>query len=231
MNFLSPIAIDLIPGWPPRHRKESLLLSTKWITWQQVASLIQADDAARVLQAVEQLVDVAVSAGSTADFLRTLLPELAGELAANSIGVFLRTPDWIALAQHGRVGLSEMPKSLLMDVVDRDAGFVGPLDGVPGTFLAATPLRSRTFAGAVLAFVGRSFPDDVLPSAMLISKAVGACLDFLEIRGKSTRRIEQLQSILKICQLVHHPCLIGLPSGKRFGYRNNWNILLFGFIL
>lgn len=198
MKSRSQTAIVLIPGWPLRHRKESLLLSTKWITWQQVASLIQADDAARVLQAVEQLVDVAVSATSTAEFLRILLPELAGELAANSLGVFLRTPEWVALAQHGRVGLNDMPKALLMDVVDRDAGVVGPLDGVPGTFLAATPLRSRTFTGAVLAFVGRSFPDDVLPSAMLISKAVGACLDFLENQGKSTRRIEQLQSILKI---------------------------------
>jgi Nif-specific regulatory protein len=69
---------------------------------------------------------------------------------------------------------------------------------VPGTFFAATPLRSRSQPGAVLVFAGRSFPDDVLPSAMLMSKGVGACVDFLERRSQSVRRIDQLQSILKI---------------------------------
>ena len=173
-------------------------MSTKWIAWQHVAQSIQADDGVRILQAVEQLVEAAVSANSVAEFLRVQLPELAGELAANSVGVFLRNPDWVALAQHGRVGLNEMPKNVLMDVLDRDAGFVGPLVSVPGTFLAVTPLRSRSHTGAVLVFAGRSFPDDALPSAMLMSKAVGACLDFLERRNHSNRRIEQLQSILKI---------------------------------
>ncbi len=173
-------------------------MPTKWIAWQQVAPLIQADDGVRVLQAVEQLVDVAITSQTVADFLRTQLPELAGEMAASSVGVFRRTPDWVTLAQHGRIGLGEMPKSLMMDVLDRDAGVVGPLETVPGTFLAATPLKSHSHPGAVLAFVGRSFPEDVLPSAMLMSKAVGACLDFLSKSGQSSRRIEQLQSILKI---------------------------------
>ena len=36
-------------------------MPTKWIAWQQVASLIQADDGVRLLLSVEQLVDVAVS--------------------------------------------------------------------------------------------------------------------------------------------------------------------------
>ncbi len=173
-------------------------MSTKWILWQQVAQSIQAEDGLRVLQAVEQVVDQAVLADNAAEFLRDQLPELAGELAANSVGIFLRNPDWIALSQHGRVGLGEMPKHLLMDVLDRDAGFVGSLDGVPGTYLVATPLRSRSHTGAVLVFAGRSFPDDALPSAMMMSKALGACLDFLARRNQSVKRIEQLQSILRI---------------------------------
>jgi transcriptional regulator with GAF, ATPase, and Fis domain len=176
----------------------SPVVSAKWIAWQQVTHSIDADDAVRVLQAVEQFVGLAVSANSVQELLKTQLPELAGELAANSIGIFLRNPEWIALAQHGRIGLAEIPKSLLMDVLDRDAGLVCPIDTLPGTFLAATPLRSQTYTGAVLVFAGRSFPDDALPSAMLMSKAVGACLDFLERRSQLNRRIEQLQSILKI---------------------------------
>ncbi len=173
-------------------------MSTKWILWQQVAQSIKADDGVRVLQAVEQFVGQAVHADNLTEFLRDQLPELAGELAANSVGIFLRNPNWIALSQHGRVGLGEMPKSLLMDVLDRDAGYVGPLESVPGTFFVATPLRSRSHTGAVLVFAGRSFPDDALPSAMLMSKALGACLDFLARRSQSVKRIEQLQSILRI---------------------------------
>ena len=173
-------------------------MTAKWIAWQQVPSQIQADDGVRVLQAVEQLVDAAVAADSDVDFLRTQLHELAGELAAHSVGVYLRTPEWVAMAHHGRLGLNDMPKNLLMEILDRDAGFVGPMENVPGTFIVATPLRSKSHPGSVLVFVGRSFPDDALPSAMLMSKAIGACLDFLAARGKSTRRIEQLQSILKI---------------------------------
>lgn len=170
----------------------------KWIAWQQVASLIQADDGVRLLLSVEQLVDVAVSAPSVAEFLRIQLPELAGEIAASSAGVYQRTPDWVVLAHHGRIGLNEIPKSILMDVLDRDAGVVSPLESVPGTFMIAVPIRSRSYSGSILAFVGRSFPEDALPSAMLISKAIGGCLDFLSRLQHSTRRIEQLQSILKI---------------------------------
>ena len=173
-------------------------MSTKWIAWQHVAHSIQVDDGIRVIQSIEQFVDAAVNAESVGDLLRVQLPELAGELAANSVGIFVRKPEWVALAQHGRIGLNEMPKNLLMEVLDRDAGVVGPLDSVPGAFLAATPLRSRSQPGAVLVFAGRSFPDDVLPSAMLMSKGVGACVDFLERRSQSVRRIDQLQSILKI---------------------------------
>ncbi|HEY0982584.1 sigma 54-interacting transcriptional regulator [Schlesneria sp. T3-172] len=173
-------------------------MPTKWIAWQQVSQSIQADDAIRVLQAVEQFVARAVPANSAAEFLRDQLPEIAGELAANSVGFFMRNPDWVAVSQHGRIGLAEMPKSLLMDVLDRDAGVVASLDSVPGTYLAATPVPSRSHTGAVLTFAGRSFPDDALPSAMLMAKAIGACLDFLARRSQSVRRIDQLQSILRI---------------------------------
>lgn len=168
------------------------------MAWPQVAQSIQADDGFRTLQAVEQFVEAAIASDNAADLLRSQLPELAGELAANSVGIYLRNPEWIALAQHGRIGLGEVSKSLLMDVLDRDAGFAGPVEAVPGSFLVAIPLRSRSHTGAVLVFAGRSFPDDALPSAMLMSKAVGACLDFLERRVQSTRRIDQLQSILRI---------------------------------
>lgn len=173
-------------------------MSSRWIAWHQVAQSIQADDGFRILQAVEQFVDAAIASNSAEDLLRSQLPELAGELAANSVGIYLRNPEWIALAQHGRLGLAEVSKSLLMDVLDRDAGYAGPIESVPGSFLVATPLRSRSHTGAVLVFAGRSFPEDALPSAMLMSKALGACLDFLERRVQSVRRIDQLQSILRI---------------------------------
>lgn len=192
------LVVGLIAVRRTHLRKASRFVSAKWIAWHQVASLIQADDGARLLQATEQLFDVAVSANSVADFLRSQLTELAGELAANSVGVYRRTPEWEVLGHHGRIGFNELPKNLLMDVLDRDAGVVSPLESAPGMFLAAAPLKSRSYAGSVVVFVGRNLPDDVLPSAMLVSRAVGACLDFLFRCGHSAKRIEQLKGILKI---------------------------------
>ena len=125
---MNPIlAIGLMAVCLAFPRKASVLVSTKWIMWQQVASLIQADDGARLLQAADQLFDVAISANSIADFLRRQLPELAGELAANSAGILNRTPEWEVLGLHGRFALDELPKSLLMEVLDRDAGVVSSL--------------------------------------------------------------------------------------------------------
>ena len=167
----------------------------KWITWQQVASLIQADDGIRLLLSVEQMVDVAVSAPTIVDFLRLQMPELAGEIAASSAGSCISTPDWVVHAHHGRIGLNEMPKSLLMDVLDRDAVSSVP-DSVPGTFLIAARFAASAIPNRFLSLLDEAFPTTLCRCHAAVEG--GWRLWIFSGDSIIRRRIEQLQSILKI---------------------------------
>ena len=173
-------------------------MPAKWITWSQVSNLIQADDAARVVGAIERLVAAAVEADSVSEFLRQQLAEMAGELGVSGAGAMERRPDWTILAQSGRWNASDIPKHLLADVLDKDAGVITPMEGTAAGSLVAVPVRARSLTGAVLTFTGRNLADDVLPLAILLSKAVGACVDVIVDRTRSTQQIERLRSILKI---------------------------------
>ena len=173
-------------------------MPAKWIAWSQVSNLIQADDAARVVGVIERLVAAAVEADSINDFLRQQLAEMAGELGVSGAGAMERRPDWTVLAQSGRWNASDIPKHLLADVLGKDAGVAAPLEGSAAGALVAVPVRARSLLGAVLTFTGRNLPDEVLPLALLFGKAVGACVDVIVDRRRSTQQIERLRSILKI---------------------------------
>ena len=68
-------------------------MPAKWIAWSQVGSLIQADDAVRVVELIERLVAAAVDATSANDFLRQQLAEVAGELGVSGAGAMDRRPE------------------------------------------------------------------------------------------------------------------------------------------
>jgi len=174
----------------------------KWIAWSQVGSLIQADDAVRVVELIERLVAAAVDATSANDFLRQQLAEVAGELGVSGAGAMDRRPEWTVLGQSGRWSGADAPKHVFADVLDKDAGVIVPLEGSAGVSMAAVPMRARSLTGAVLTFTARNLPDDVLPLAMLIGKATGACLDVIADRNSSSQQIDRLRSILKISRTL-----------------------------
>ena len=177
-------------------------MPAKWIAWSQVGSLIQADDAVRVVELIERLVAAAVDATSANDFLRQQLAEVAGELGVSGAGAMDRRPEWTVLGQSGRWSEADAPKHVFADVLDKDAGVIVPLEGSAGVSMAAVPMRARSLTGAVLTFTARNLPDDVLPLAMLIGKATGACLDVIADRNSSSQQIDRLRSILKISRTL-----------------------------
>ena len=97
-------------------------MPAKWIAWSQVSNLIQADDAARVVGVIERLVAAATVADSVSEFLRQQLAEMSGELGVSGAGAMERRPDWSVLAQSGRWNADDIPRHLLADVLDKDAG-------------------------------------------------------------------------------------------------------------
>ncbi len=173
-------------------------MPTKWISWSQVSSSIQSDDATRVVASIERLVENAVETLSVGDFLRQQLAEMAGELGVSGAGILERRPDWTVLGQSGRWNASDLPKHLLADVLDKDAGVTSGLDGATGGVFVAVPIRARTLSGAVLTFTGRNIPDDVLPLAFMFGKTIGSCVDVISDRRRTSKQIERLRSILKI---------------------------------
>ena len=177
-------------------------MPAKWIAWSQVGSLIQADDAVRVVELIERLVAAAVVATSANDFLRQQLAEVAGELGVSGAGAMDRRPEWTVLGQSGRWSGTDAPKHVFADVLDKDAGVIVPLEGTAGVSMVAVPMRARSLTGAVLTFTARNLPDDVLPLAMLIGKATGACLDVIADRNSSSQQIDRLRSILKISRTL-----------------------------
>ncbi len=177
-------------------------MPAKWIAWSQVGNLIQADDAVRVVELIERLVVAAIDATSANDFLRQQLAEVAGELGVSGAGAMDRRPEWTVLGQSGRWSGTDAPKHVFADVLDKDAGVIVPLEGTAGVSIAAVPMRARSLTGAVLTFTARNLPEDVLPLAMLIGKATGACLDVIADRTSSAQQIDRLRSILKISRTL-----------------------------
>ena len=173
-------------------------MPAKWIAWSQVGGLIQPDDAVRVVGLIERLVAAATEATSVNDFLRQQLAEVAGELGVSGSGVMDRRPEWTVLGQSGRWSGTDAPKHVFADVLDKDAGVIVPMEGSAGVSMAAVPIRARSLTGATLSFTARNLPDDVLPLAMLLGKAMGACLDVIADRRGSAEQIDRLRSILKI---------------------------------
>ena len=173
-------------------------MPAKWIAWSQVGGLIQPDDAVRVVGLIERLVAAATEATSVNDFLRQQLAEVAGELGVSGSGVMDRRPEWTVLGQSGRWSGTDAPKHVFADVLDKDAGVIVPMEGSAGVSMAAVPIRARSLTGAALSFTARNLPEDVLPLAMLLGKAMGACLDVIADRRGSADQIDRLRSILKI---------------------------------
>ena len=173
-------------------------MPAKWIAWNQVANLIPADDAGRMMALVERLIATAVDAVSVQDFFRQQLPEMAAELGVTGAGVMERPPEWITLAHSGRWSEISIPKPLLADVLDKDSGVATILENTAKDSLIAVPLRVRAQTGIVLTLTGRTISEDVLPLAFFLGRAIGGCLDVIADRHRLSQRIDRLRSILKI---------------------------------
>ena len=65
-------------------------MPAKWIAWNQVANLIPADDAGRMMALVERLIATAVDAVSVQDFFRQQLPEMAAVTITDRVGRKIR---------------------------------------------------------------------------------------------------------------------------------------------
>ena len=173
-------------------------MSVRWISWSEVIHQFAAADSAQLIGIIERLLDATSTATTCQDFLRQQLTDISGELGASGAGVFDRVPNWTVLAQSGRLSGNEIPKDLLTEVLDRDAGLATPLEGSATGSLVAVPVRSKLGTGRVLALTGRHLAPEIISLALVIGKTLGSCLDLLADRTRLHARVDSLRGILKV---------------------------------
>lgn len=170
----------------------------RWIAWSDVIHQFPAGEAGQMIGMIERLIDATSSAVVEPEFLRHQLSEISGELGASGAGIFDRAPNWAISVQTGRWNGNDIPKDLLAEVLDRDAGVATSIEGPSGGSLVAVPVRSRTGTGRVLTLTGRHLAAEILPLAVVLGKTLGSCLDVLADRTRSSQRVESLRGILKV---------------------------------
>jgi Nif-specific regulatory protein len=100
------------------------------------------------LRLVQRLLEFALAQQSSADFARTLLEEIGSALRADQAAVLEAVPEWLMRWQFVRRGarpLGEaLPRSLLGEVLDREAGVSQPpLNGAPALVAACLSFAER----------------------------------------------------------------------------------------
>jgi len=168
-------------------------VAARWISWPEVNSQLSADSA-HLLVLVDRLIASAASAESEG-FLRQQLAEIASDLGATAAVLSASAPEWVTAAQSGRWP-APLPRDLLVEILDRDAGVATTLEGI-GAVLAV-PVRSASGSGSVLALTGRHLSAESLPVAVALGRILGTCLDSLHDRTRSHQRVETLRQILTV---------------------------------
>ncbi len=173
-------------------------MTARWIAWSDVSHQFPAADAPQLIGMIERLIDAAAVAEHDVEFLRQQLSDMCGELGASGAGILERSPHWNSTAQTGRWNQADIPRDLLADVLDRDAGVATTIEGTNPGGLVAVPVSGRTRTGGVLTFTGRHLSAETLSLAVVLGKTLGSCLDVLADRSRSEKRIESLRGILKV---------------------------------
>ena len=103
-------------------------MSTEWLRAIDCPLLQHADDGVDVvlLRLVQRLLEIAVMRQTSDDVAQTLLAEVAVQLRADHVGIWEATPTWLLRWHHARPGtrinLEAIPRPLLNDILDRQAG-------------------------------------------------------------------------------------------------------------
>jgi transcriptional regulator with GAF, ATPase, and Fis domain len=118
-------------------------MSTQWLRATECPLLQNADDGVDVprLRLVQRLLEIAMLRQTSAEVTQTLLSEVAAQLRAEHIGIWEATPTWQLRWHYARPGtrtnLEIIPRPLLNDILDHQAGGSQPPSGLVPALLGA----------------------------------------------------------------------------------------------
>lgn len=172
-------------------------MGQRWISWPEVLPKITAEQWTQFAALQEHLLPIAAKSTSQEDFLRSVLADFSGELAAIGVAIWRRLPEWKLVVQQGRWPAHELPQHLMTEALDREATGEVSWDAVSGSRLLLIPLRSTEFSSSILVAFQRDGGPDDLGLATLIGRWLGELVDVVHKLERSTHRISLLRRILQ----------------------------------
>lgn len=157
----------------------------------------------------QEIVGQLARATSLETFGREAVSLLASELGASYVAVWKRSPAWSCAFQYGRLSTEELPQTLMIEALDRDAA-TWQATGLPlatatstsGQPLIIAPLPQdegqATSGAAVLVIAGKGLTEKQLAAALLAAQAMGAMLHLCQRGLNITQRTEKLRATLKL---------------------------------
>jgi len=183
---------------------------TAWLRALDCPLLQLSSDAADLLslRLVQRLLELALAQQGSDDLARTLLEEVGGALRADQVAVLEARPEWEVRWQYLRRGarpLGEaLPRSLLGDVLDQEAGASQPPAGGSQAFLAACLSYTERANRVLLAARPREpFHEGELQYAVAVGHYLGVGLERTRAWDDRADSVQRLESLLAIArQLV-----------------------------
>lgn len=132
-------------------------------------------------------------------FGREVAARLAGLLGVSYVAIWQRSPAWASMVQYGRLANDDLPQSLMIEALDRDAATIGVK--ASGSCLVA-PLPQEdglsSLGTAVLVIHGKNLHEKHLPAALFAAQTFATALAVCQKTIKALERAEKLREILKL---------------------------------
>ncbi len=169
------------------------------MTWNELPWVARGETGTAV-QLCDRLIQAALKQDSATSYLQSELPELSTEFPAQWVGVWMRTPKWELVTEHGRHTWPQPPLRFFDDVIEREAGGCWPsVFELDSWTLIGLPLpASPEGQPRVLVLAGRRLTTDELPIVLAVGRVLGYGLSLCERISRQARRADKLRNTLAI---------------------------------
>ena len=182
-------------------------MSTQWLRAIECSLLQHADDGVDValLRRVQRLLEVGMLCQASAEVAQALLAEVAVQLRADHVGIWEAMPGWQLHWQYARPGtranLEAIPRPLLNDILDRQAGVsqapTGPTPALVGACLSYVDRPNRV----LIALRPReTFTPGELEYTVAAGHYVGVALEKAKLWDQSIAQSQRFGTLLEIGQ-------------------------------
>ncbi|WP_437187224.1 sigma 54-interacting transcriptional regulator [Planctomicrobium sp. SH668] len=157
----------------------------RWMTWNELPWLQRTSPAASLIRLCDRILNT--------NDLTSILTDIAAEFGVPYCSLIVRNTDWTVVASRGEQE-GPLPKALLGDVIDRDAGAIAEDRNQSPALLVPTPSQDRH----ILLLSGPRISQNELGEALAIGRILGRRIDQLSARKNAQKHIDRLRTTLEL---------------------------------